>query len=869
MPGPRSPDSPPVGPVLELGEQSEALPRAFLREILEVRLKSSNRTTFPTPGLWVRVAALRRFLILSLPAALLLSAPVEIRTGVFRGQPVTYKIVDGWAIFEGDIILGRAEELESGKLAGVRPVESSVRTGQQFLWTNATVPYVIDSAIPNPQRVGDAIQHWNDKTPLKLIPRTNEVNFVRFGRTTGYCSSSVGMIGGQQAVNVIDTCTAGMLIHEIGHTIGLFHEQSRHDRDTYVNVLFENIDKREVGNFGIPIADDIGPYDYSSIMHYDAYGLSRNSQPTIETNPPGIPIGQRAGLSVGDLDTVFRLYGQAPTSTTIGTNPAGLQITVDGVSSTAPQTFNWSPGSAHTIAVPFTLQGGPRPRYVFARWSDNGAQSHSITASASTTVYTANFIRQFLFKTGVSGSGTVTVTPSSPDGYYPDRTRVQIAAFPSAGSYFYRWTGTTYLGANGQSASPAALRVTVPDSNYIASFSTARPYTVTSNPLARFVTLDGTRLAVPLNQFWTPGSPHTVSVDTSVLDGNGTTRYLFTNWSDGGAASHTITAPVSPAAFTVNFTTQYLLTTSVSPPNSGTLLQTPLSSDGFYDKNTSVQLQGTPAAGFTFANWTGDLTGTVNPQFVLMDDQRLVTAVFSRATSTNVTAITNGASFRTGPAAVGEIVTLFGANIGPDPLVTLRITSAGRFDTTLADTQVLFDNIAAPLIYVFEKQVSAIVPYSLANKSSTLVQLVYRGRRSNPVLLALAPASPALFTANASGTGPGAILNQDYSLNTASNPAPKDSIVMLYATGEGQTDPAGVDGKLATGAYPKPVLPVSVRIGGVAAEVFYAGAAPTYVAGLLQVNVKVPLRAPSGPAVPVTLVVGNTPSPPGVTLAIR
>src|SRR5262249_58717895 len=125
---------------------------------------------------------------------------------------------------------------------------------------------------------------------------------VRFRKSEvdAACSSSVGMVGGQQFVNVTTSCSTGNAIHELGHAWGLLHEQERSDRDTYVTVLYDNIDKRYQSNFDQGTADvNGGYYDYDSIMHYPATGFSRNFRDTIATGPPGIPIGQGAGLSAG------------------------------------------------------------------------------------------------------------------------------------------------------------------------------------------------------------------------------------------------------------------------------------------------------------------------------------------------------------------------------------------------------------------------------------------------------------------------------------------------------------------------------------------------------------------------------------------
>ena len=232
--------------------------------------------------------------------------------------------------------------------------------------------------------------------------------------------------------------------------------------------------------------------------------------------------------------------------------------------------------------------------------------------------------------------------------------------------------------------------------------------------------------------------------------------------------------------------------------------------------------------------------------------------------------VVNAASFLPGPVAPGEIVTIFGSRIGPATLTQLRLTPAGLVDNTLAETRVLFDGTRSPLIYVQAGQVSALAPYSLAGKGTTQLEVEFQGKRSAAVTLPVAQAAPGLFTLDSSGKGPGAILNgEDGTVNSASNAVARGSIAVLYATGEGQTEPPGVDGKPVTEPLPKPRLPVSVRIGGLEAEVLYAGGAPGLVAGVLQVNVRVPHGVTPGNAVPVLLTVGNAPSQPAVTLAVK
>ncbi|MBK5294331.1 MAG: hypothetical protein JJE04_21945, partial [Acidobacteriia bacterium] len=209
--------------------------------------------------------------------------------------------------------------------------------------------------------------------------------------------------------------------------------------------------------------------------------------------------------------------------------------------------------------------------------------------------------------------------------------------------------------------------------------------------------------------------------------------------------------------------------------------------------------------------------------------------------------IVNAASYRTGAISPGEIITLFGLRLGPDELATLQLTPDGDSITKeLSGTRVLFDDMESPMVFSSAGQISAIVPYALAAKQSTRVQVEALGKRSGFISMPIAPAAPAIFTLNASGAGPGAILNQDFSVNSPADPAAPGSVIQIFATGEGPTDPAGLDGKLAIGILPKPKQEVKVFIGGIEAELLYAGAAPGLVAGSFRSTP--PCPAPSPPA---------------------
>ena len=233
-----------------------------------------------------------------------------------------------------------------------------------------------------------------------------------------------------------------------------------------------------------------------------------------------------------------------------------------------------------------------------------------------------------------------------------------------------------------------------------------------------------------------------------------------------------------------------------------------------------------------------------------------------------ITAVTNGVSFLEGAVSPGEFVTVFGANLGPTLEVGLEVGSNGRLTTTLAHTKVYIDGIAAPLLFASANQVGAIVPFGISG-SKIPVQVQNGSQYSTSTYVPVAAASPALFSQDGTGGEIGAIINQDGNLNSFSDTAARGSVVMLYATGAGLTNPAGADGQIvSSGPYPTPLLPVQVFIDGQAADVLYAGAAPGMVQGIIQINARVPAGASSG-QVDVVLQVGSYSSPNTTTIVVQ
>jgi hypothetical protein len=192
-------------------------------------------------------------------------------------------------------------------------------SGSKYRWPNRKIPYAIDPALGCKDEAAAAIAHWNAKTCIRFVPRVAEANFVRLMRIPGGAVSDVGQRGGVQKVGLGDTSPVGTIIHELGHAVGLWHEHCRNDRDAWVKVDLGNVDFDYQDNFtqnsiaGVAVpTEDIGDYDYGSIMHYAVGSFAVDARDPVlkllKTCPAGVEIGQRTALSPGDIATVAAMY---------------------------------------------------------------------------------------------------------------------------------------------------------------------------------------------------------------------------------------------------------------------------------------------------------------------------------------------------------------------------------------------------------------------------------------------------------------------------------------------------------------------------------------------------------------------------------
>jgi uncharacterized protein (TIGR03437 family) len=381
--------------------------------------------------------------------------------------------------------------------------------------------------------------------------------------------------------------------------------------------------------------------------------------------------------------------------------------------------------------------------------------------------------------------------------------------------------------------------------------------------------IDGKRYFTPAAFVWEGGTTHSVEADASFPDDGGTTMRVFDSWSDGSDRAHSITAGTDAATYTARFRTKHLLDAFAYPSGAGTVSLNPSSDDGFFEQGSTVQITGVPASAYKFAGFTFDLTGSANSQSIVVGDYSSVAAMFARPGTIQSYSILHAATLQPTILVPGQAITIYSPEFGPDASADAVPGSDGKIATTLSDTRVLFSGLAAPVLSVSKNQTTAVVPYAVDALSQATVQVEYKGQRTTGLRWQVDYFEPGVYTIAGNGKGQSRVFNEDGTPNSADNPAPKGSVVKIIGTGLGTTTPNGIDGKVGVQPPPAADYYVDVRIGGKLADIVFAGGAEGQVAGISQIQARVPDTAPSGPAVTLVLLVEGYAAQFEATIAIQ
>jgi uncharacterized protein (TIGR03437 family) len=472
-------------------------------------------------------------------------------------------------------------------------------------------------------------------------------------------------------------------------------------------------------------------------------------------------------------------------------------------------------------------------------------------------------------------NGTVTVT-SPGAGNSPATINVTLVVQP--GTILAPTTTLTFNQVVG-GAAPASQTIAVTGSpsalNFTAAASANTPW-----------------LSVTPASGVTPGNVQVAVNGSALAAGQYTGNVVITS---AGAAGSPITVPVvlnvvpaqtlsaNPTSLTFAFTTGQ---TAPAPQSLAVTITGPATTVNAQVAATpaATWLQVTPASATSPATFTVSVTpgslaaGTYTGNISITSPSAInpltipVTLTVSSIPKPTISAVGNAASYATGGISPGENIVIFGTGVGPATLASGVITS-GVLGTTAGATRVLFDGTPAPILYASATQTSVLVPYGVNGRTTTNVVVEYSGVQSNAIAYNVVPSAPGIYSLNQQGTGPGAIVNQNgTTVNGASTPAARGSVISVYMTGEGQTNPAGADGAIippVASALKNPILPVTATINGIDAQVIYAGSAPGFVSGSMQVNIRIPDSAPTGAAIPLVIKIGSATTQTGVTVSIN
>jgi len=520
---------------------------------------------------------------------------------------------------------------------------------------------------------------------------------------------------------------------------------------------------------------------------------------------------------------------QLPFTATAATNPSGLTWL-----SVTPNSGN-TPSNLLITVNPVNLAVGTYTGSITVASTAMNVPTQTISVTLTVVASNAS-------ATPASLSFTQTVGSAAPPSQM-----VQIGGVPTGATIGVNTT--TLNGSGWLSASAAGNTVTV------TTNGTSLPQGAYAGVVTVFVPgAGGSPLSVPV--MLTVGATPTLSVSTTSVN---LAAQLGTTLN--GSATVNVTSSGTNVPFTAMFTSTTGGAFATVAPASGTAPAT-------LTITVNPAVVSTLAAGM----YTGTLT-VASPNIAGGNKTVTVNLTVTGAATPSITSLVNSASLQpSNSVSPGEIISIFGANLGPMSPIGLTLTSSGTVPTSTGGTTVMFDSVAAPLIYVSATQINAIVPYEVASRTTSQVTITTNGSMSANFPVQIVPTAPAIFTLSMNGSGQGAILNQDSSVNGTSNPAAKGSVIQIFATGEGQVVPAGTTGCVTStkAPFPMPVAtPVTVTIGGQPATTTYVGEAPGLVCGALQIDATIPSTIASG-AQSIMLTVGTANnSGQNVTVAVQ
>ena len=637
-----------------------------------------------------------------------------------------------------------------------------------------------------------------------------------------------------------------------------------------------------IGSTGAPVPFTVSVPTTSATQFVTVNPLTGTTPATITvTATPG-------GLTSGVYSATV-----AVTPTTAGATTQNIPIQLSVSNAGQPQlnvspqtlTFNYAQGQSTNPTQTISLSSTSTPLTIANVSTSNSAWLNAYIAPGSSTpqslivsinpalvvpsatAYTANLVITTTTSQGTTGTTSIPVTLNYTSGVTLGVTPTSLtfsqvagAAAPAAMSVSISASGPT-----GATLAISTSATTVSGGNWL----TVTPSTGTA-PATIMIGISSVAATLPPNTY--QGS--VIVYGQNSANGNLTIPVTLTVTAAPTLIPNPLGLTFSANVAGTNPATQILNVTTQTTVSSVTFAATAttasggnwLSVTGPTGTPSNLTVTATLLSGMTAGKYTGSITLTPSGGGV----PTVVPVTFNVGAQVTpaLTQVTNAASGATGNISPGEIVSIFGTGLGPVNPAGLTLNSQGGVTTTLGGVTVSFNGIPAPLTYVSSTQINCVVPFEVATATTAQMQISYNGATSPATPLTVQTTTPGIFTQSSSGTGLGAILTPAYAVVTTSNPAPRGSTIIIYATGGGLTNPVSVTGAVAGGTLLQTTANVTVTIGGIAATVTYAGSAPGLVEGVLQINAVIPTGISAGTQ-PILVTAGNVTSQNGVTIPVQ
>ncbi len=581
---------------------------------------------------------------------------------------------------------------------------------------------------------------------------------------------------------------------------------------------------------------------------------SSSSSVAVSVDPSSLAAGTYSGAvtiaATGVASQAVNVTLVVSTNTqTITVSPSSLNFTASvGAAAPPSQTVSVTGGSS---SMSVTTSGGS--------WLSASLSASTVSAVVTVSVNPANL-------TAGSYTGTVAITSAGATNsplnvavtFVVSGTSV-LAATPANLNFAYLPgnPNPSAQNVNITSSQPASFSIATANGSWltVTSSSTTTPATLTANVNAAGLTDGSYQATITITSANATNSPLVISV--------------------GLVVSNLPTIVASPSSLTFTAQGTNPPSQSINLNGNSTLPFSVTASPSWIGLSAASGI--TPSTLVATVNSSGmsqgSYQGTITVTSAVAGTPLIIPVTLNvteaqASTVPTISAVVNAASYEASGFSPGALVSIFGSYLGPQTGASFTVSSQGSLAPTVGGTSIMVSGVPAIPLFAQNGQVNVILPFTLGTAGQATVVVTYNNVPSAPFTIPLAPSDVQIFTANASGSGPGSILNQDYSINTAAHPAAPGSIVSVYGTGGGAVGPAVTAGFVAGDTLSWISLPYSATVNGQSSTVQYAGTAPTLVYGVDQFNVQLPANLPPGPAT-IMLKVGNSSSQADVTVFVK